>query len=145
MILGLEISFDQFLLDLHLNEQTYILALQCMIRKPTLFLKHKPNDIQTNAFNIHAKPLWKTNTNAQFILNPYATITYCTSYFIYINKSVRRQMWIILYKCKLERIEISKRFKKLKNAFLNAHNKVNLASIYLYPSHYVNQQDHFNS
>ncbi len=67
MILGLEISFDQFLLDLHLNEQTYILALQCMIQKPTLFLKHKPNDIQTNAFNIHAKPLWKTNTYAQFI------------------------------------------------------------------------------
>jgi hypothetical protein len=49
MILGLEISFDQFLLHLHLKKQTYFLALQCMIRKP--------NDIQTNAFNIHAKPL----------------------------------------------------------------------------------------
>jgi hypothetical protein len=31
MKLGLEISFDQFLSDLHLNEHVYLLALQCTI------------------------------------------------------------------------------------------------------------------
>jgi hypothetical protein len=31
MILGLEISFEHFLLDSHLNEQTHFLALQCTI------------------------------------------------------------------------------------------------------------------
>jgi hypothetical protein len=31
MRLGVEISFHQILLDLHLDEQTYLLALQCTI------------------------------------------------------------------------------------------------------------------
>jgi hypothetical protein len=35
MGLGLEISFDKFLLDLQSNEETYLLALQCMIQKLT--------------------------------------------------------------------------------------------------------------
>jgi hypothetical protein len=63
MGLGLEISFHQFLLNLLLNEKTYLLALQCTIQTPTLFLKCKPNDIQTNAFNIHVRPLREANTN----------------------------------------------------------------------------------
>ncbi len=63
MGLGLEISFHQFLLNLLLNEKIYLIALQCTIWTPTLFLKCKPNDIQTNDFNIHVGPLWETNTN----------------------------------------------------------------------------------
>jgi hypothetical protein len=63
MGLGLDISFHQFLLNLLLNEKTYLLALQCTIRTPTLILKCKPNDIQTNDFNINVRTLWETNTN----------------------------------------------------------------------------------
>jgi hypothetical protein len=40
-----------------------------MIQKPTLFLKRKPNDIYINGFGIHARPLWGTNTDAQYILD----------------------------------------------------------------------------
>jgi hypothetical protein len=67
MGLGLEISFDQFFLELQLNEETYLLALQCTRRKSTLFLKHKPNHIQTMFFSIHVGPLWEANIDAQFI------------------------------------------------------------------------------
>jgi len=63
MGLGLDISFYHFLLNLLLNEKTYLLALQCTIRTPTLILKCKPNDIQTNDFNIHVGPLWEANAN----------------------------------------------------------------------------------
>jgi len=31
MRLSLEISFDQFLSNLHFNEETYLFALQCII------------------------------------------------------------------------------------------------------------------
>jgi hypothetical protein len=92
MGLGLEISFDQFFLELQLNEETYLLALQCTIQKLTLFLKHKPNDIQTNVFSIHARLLRETNINAQFILNPYITITYCTFYLTKVDKYMTREM-----------------------------------------------------
>ncbi len=87
MGLCVEILFDQFLSCLQLNEYTYLLALLRAIQKLTFFLKHKPNDVRTNVFSIHARSLWEANINAQFILDPYTT-TYCTSYLTKVNKFV---------------------------------------------------------
>jgi hypothetical protein len=42
--------------------------------KTNLFLKQKPNDIRTNVFGIHARPLWRTNKDAQYILDPYRIV-----------------------------------------------------------------------
>jgi hypothetical protein len=64
MGLGEDISFEQILLDLKIDEETYILGLQHTIQKPTLFLKRKPNDIHINVFGIHARPLWGANIDA---------------------------------------------------------------------------------
>jgi hypothetical protein len=64
MRLIVEISFDQFLSNLQLDEKTYLFALQSTIWKLPLVLKCKPNDIRTNVFNIHVGPLWEANTNA---------------------------------------------------------------------------------
>jgi hypothetical protein len=51
-----------------------------MIQKLTLLLKQKPNDICTNGFGIHARPLWGANIDAQYILDRYATTLYYTYY-----------------------------------------------------------------
>jgi hypothetical protein len=80
MKLGLEISFDQFLVELQIDEIIYLLTLQCTLQKPTLFFKQKPNDIPTNVFSIHIGPLWEANINAQYILNSYAIASYCIFY-----------------------------------------------------------------
>jgi hypothetical protein len=41
----IEILFDQLLVELQIEETTYLLTLQCTLQKPTLFFKLKPNDI----------------------------------------------------------------------------------------------------
>jgi hypothetical protein len=64
MGLGMEISFHEFLLELQINENTYLLALQCTLQKQTLFLKCKLYDICTNIFNIHARLLCEANIDA---------------------------------------------------------------------------------
>ncbi len=43
---NLDITIDEFLTKLQINEITYLLALQCTLCKPTLFFKRKPNDIR---------------------------------------------------------------------------------------------------
>jgi hypothetical protein len=44
MGLGVDISFEKYLI--YLNEENHIFAnLRSIVRKPTLFLKHKVNDI----------------------------------------------------------------------------------------------------
>jgi hypothetical protein len=74
------LTFQQFLESLEMSEDMYILSLKSQLTKPHIFLKRKPNDIKTNAFNIRVAPLWFANMDTQFVLDPYAAATHCTSY-----------------------------------------------------------------
>ncbi len=122
MGLGVDISFEKFLIDLNVNEENYIFAnLRSIVRKPTLFLKHKVNDIRTNVFSIHVRPIWEANIGALYY--PYFVATYYTSYLTKVNKSVTQEMQSMLKKCKHEQYETSKRIKKLRNTFKNAQQK----------------------
>jgi hypothetical protein len=92
MGLGHENSFNEFISNLQMNKDIY-LTLWCTLQKPTLLLKHKPCDIRTNSFSIHvARPLWEANTYAKYILNPYVTTTYFTSYLTKVDKFVTKKM-----------------------------------------------------
>jgi hypothetical protein len=81
----------------------------------------------THVFNIHACPLWETNIDAQFILNPHIDVRYYTSHLSKIDKSITQEMEVILNKCKNNKIETFKCIKKMRNVFLNfnkcLHNK----------------------
>jgi hypothetical protein len=70
-----------------------------------LFLKHKWNDIRTNAFSIHVGPLWEINIDAQFIVDPYTLVVYYIFYLTKVDKSIMWEMQIILDKCKCDEIQ----------------------------------------
>ncbi len=74
---------------LHLGENTYILNLRTKLMMPHIFLKGTPPSIIINVFDTCVVPLWFANTNMQFILEPYTTASYCTSYMTKINKSIK--------------------------------------------------------
>jgi len=80
MGLGIEISFHEFLLELQIGKNIYLLALQCTLWKPILFLKRKPCAICTNVLNIHVGPIWGANTYVHFILDMYVANVYCIFY-----------------------------------------------------------------
>ncbi len=79
-----DISFSEYLNFLILDESTNILNLKSKFTKPHIFLKWNPKNINPNAFSICVIHLWFANTNIQFILDPYAAVTYYTSYMIKI-------------------------------------------------------------
>jgi hypothetical protein len=81
-----DISFFEYLYHLNLDENTYILSLRSKLTKPHIFYKWIFRYIKINAFSIDVAHLWFTNIDIQFILDPYATITYCTSYMKKLNK-----------------------------------------------------------
>ncbi len=64
--------------------------------------------------------MWGANTDAQYILNPYATTLYCISYLTKINNLITQEMKIVLNKFKHEQTKTSEHIKKLRNIFLNA-------------------------
>ncbi len=58
----------------------------------------KPLDIFTNVFNMHAMPLWETNTNTKFFFDLYARTIYCTSYLTRIYMFATQEMQSMLKK-----------------------------------------------
>jgi hypothetical protein len=98
MGLGEDIYFEQLLANLQIDEETYILGLWHAIQKPTLFFKCKPNDICINVFGIYVWPLWETNIDTQYILDPYAITSYFTFNSTKIDKFVTQEMKVILEK-----------------------------------------------
>ena len=81
-------SFSIFLYSLSINKRTYIDSLRIKLKKPTIFLQRACKDVRTNSFRIHAGNIWQANTDLQFILDPYAAASYCTSYLTKIDKTV---------------------------------------------------------
>ncbi len=63
----------------------------------------KANDIHIMYLVCACRTLFeKTNIDAQYTLIPYATTSYCTSYFTKLDKSITQEIKIILKKCKHE-------------------------------------------
>jgi hypothetical protein len=61
--------------------------------------------------------LWFTNTNIQFVLDPYATTSYCTSYMTKIDESITSKLHFIIQKCIANNIDANTKIQKLGNVF----------------------------
>jgi hypothetical protein len=96
---------------LSLNESTYILSLKNELTKSHIFLKWIPKNIKINAFSICVTHLWFANTYIQFILDPYVTTTYCTSYMTKIDKSITSKLHSLIKKCIANNINAIQEFK----------------------------------
>lgn len=81
-------TFDSFLEKIGISIYDYIHAIQCTSRQRIIFLKREPVDIWTNIFAQHIPLMWGANTDAQFVLDSYATTNYYCSYMKNIDKTM---------------------------------------------------------
>jgi beta-galactosidase beta subunit len=81
----------------------------------------------------------------QFVLDPYATATYSTSYMTKINKSLTSKLHSISKKGIANNINANIRIQKLGNVFLNAQQMVQLLLTLCFLYHYIIHLEHFNS
>jgi len=91
MKLGEDIAFDKKNYEvLKKNEKRK--SWHCNIHyKNQHYFKNENQLIYFKMCLVHARPLWETNTNAQFILDLYARTIYCTSYLTKIYKFVTQR------------------------------------------------------
>jgi len=108
-----------------------LLSLRSKLTKLHIFLKQILKNIRTNAFNIHAIHLWFANIDIQFILEPYGTTKYYTSYMTKIDKSTTLELHSIIKTYIANNIDANTIIQKLGNAFLNAQQMVVQLGIYL--------------
>jgi len=126
-----KMTFDEFLLRFNIDNSTYIICLHTQLKRPQIFLKRKLCDIHTNAFNKTIANTWYANKDIQFILDPYATATYCTSYMTKVDKSITTKLKSIIQKCIEDKTHANKQILKLGNAFLNAQQMSAQLVVYL--------------
>jgi hypothetical protein len=112
-------SFDDFLTELNLTKDEYIQAIQCMLKKPTIFLKRKHSHIWKNNFSKDFPVMWNENIDVQYVLNAYATTSHCTSYMTKVDKSMTSAFRRIHKEHEISHIDVMQMIHTLENTLLN--------------------------
>ncbi|XP_076461676.1 uncharacterized protein LOC143294132 [Babylonia areolata] len=84
--IGDDISFEDFLTRVGLDENQYVLAIRSDLDRTKVFLQRTPSESRMNSRNDAISQVWMANTDVQFILDEYACAVYIVTY---ISKSQR--------------------------------------------------------
>ena len=76
-------------------------------------------DIWTSSFAQHTLLTWGANTDAQFLLDSYATTTYCISYMTKLDKTMTSMFKLIQSECQKPNGDIIKTIAILGKSLLN--------------------------
>lgn len=112
-------DFQEMLAKLNCTIEEYLLAICSQLSTTKVFLKREPKDCRINQYSPKILSLMRSNMDIQFVLDPYA----CVSYIVdYINKS-SRGLSRLLRQCiqdfKKGNFSLRQRLKALANTFYN--------------------------
>ena len=117
--MGSPISYDQFLKNIKLTEEDYILSIRSSLPSKRVFLKRSPQDIRINNYNSNLLKAWRANMDLQFVLDAYSCAMYIVSY---ITKAQQGMSSLLHNACKEARegnVDLKKQVHITGNKFLN--------------------------
>ena len=110
---------NDFLHDINLTEEEYVLAVRSSLRGPKVFFKRNLDEIRTNNYNPLLLECWRANMDFQFIIDAYS----CAMYIVnYIAKSQRGMSNLLYHACeeaKRGNVDLKKQVKMIGNKFLD--------------------------
>lgn len=112
-------NFQEMLNILNCTVDEYLFAISSQLSATKVFMKREPKDCRINQYSPKILSLMRSNMDIQFVLDPYA----CVSYIVdYINKS-SRGLSRLLRQCVLDfkkgNFSLRQRLKALANTFYN--------------------------
>ncbi|XP_070184330.1 uncharacterized protein [Littorina saxatilis] len=117
--LGENISFEEFLARVGIDENQYILALRSDLDSTKIFLQREPSATRMNSRNDILAQVWMANTDVQFVLDEYA----CGMYIVtYISKSQRGMSDLLKHaddEAKRGNHSVKQKVRHIANKFLN--------------------------
>ena len=114
-----QMSFDEFLQKLSLDEETYINAIRSSLTSDKMFLKRSPNEIRINNYNEHLLKAWRANMDIQFILDPYACAMYIASYISKAQRGMSNLLSRAVEEAREGNQDIRESVRHIGNKFLN--------------------------
>ncbi|KAJ8050303.1 hypothetical protein HOLleu_03452 [Holothuria leucospilota] len=117
---GLDITFEQFLKHVNLNEEEYIEAIRTSIKAPTVFLKRNPNAIRINPYMKNLLQIYGANHDIQYITDPYACAVYIVAYMSKSQRGMSRLLDNACKEAKKETSDLRRQVRLIGNKFINA-------------------------
>ena len=117
---GQDVTFIQFLKELGLSEQEYLLVLRSSLNCPTIFLKRQPNELRVNNYNPACLKAWRANIDIQFVLDVYACAMYIVSYISKAQKGMSELLRKAYEEAKEGNASIKQQVRDIGNKFLNS-------------------------
>lgn len=112
-------SFDEFLEYLGISEESYILAVRSLLKRPTVFLRRNVNERKINGYNREMLLLWGAHMDIQFIVSPYGCVKYVVSYVSKSQKGMSKLLKEVSEQVSQGDEDMCKKLFKVVNAFLN--------------------------
>ena len=115
---GKDIDISEFLKQLSLSKEDYILAIRSSLTSARIFLRRRVSEIRINNYSSILLRCWRANMDIQFVMDPYA----CAMYIVtYITKSQRGMSLLLLNAAKEARegnLNIRQQVKAIGHKFL---------------------------
>ena len=125
-----EISFEEMLIALKMNEENYIEAIRSSLDQSKVFLKRKSNEVAINAYNKVILDLLESNMDIQFILNPYSCISYIINYITKIDAGLSKLLRESANDILAGNMELKDRLRKIGNTFINGNVLTSQEAVY---------------
>ncbi|XP_052075796.1 uncharacterized protein LOC127713867 [Mytilus californianus] len=116
--MSLECSFAEFLKDIKMTEDDYILAIRSSLKETKVFLKRDPECIRINGYNDTVLQAWMANMDIQFVTNAFACLMYIVNY---VSKGQRGMSNLLRRACEeahKQNSSMNNQVKTMGNKFL---------------------------
>lgn len=112
---------NNFLAELGITEEQYILAIRQSLKKSTVFLRRSPLEININNYNVEVLQMHQANMDIQYVLDPYACVKYILAYINKANRGMSKLLRETVEALKLQQNStLRDKLKIIAHKFLNS-------------------------
>lgn len=106
-----DIPFCDFLDELDMTREEYIMALRSTIKRTAVFTRRSTNAIFVNNYNRNLLEAWGANIDVQFVLDTYACAKYCAGYMMKSDGGVSRLLNTVSQEAKKGNLDVRDKLK----------------------------------
>lgn len=135
------LNFEEFLQEIDMSLETYLHCIQSTLTVSKVFLKRSLEETRINKILLKC---WEANLDIQFILDPYACVSYIVSYISKSQRGLSNLLFDACQEAKRKDSDIRQQVRRIGNQFLS-HVGAQKAAYLILQMHLGNQQEMLSS
>jgi hypothetical protein len=113
-------SFDDFLVHLDMDYETYIHTIRSTLTRPKVYLKRSMSESRINNYNTVLLTNWKANMDIQYVLDPYSCVSYIVSYIAKGQRGLSNLLQDACQEARETDSDVRQQVRRIGNQFLSS-------------------------